>query len=291
MMRTMASFTLCTCNLRFATAPDGADAWPHRKPLLLDCLARLAPDILCTQEAMPEQIDAIRARFSHWAMAGEGRFAGVVSPRPTEPAPGEHCAVFFHADRFTLEETQTRWLSATPDRPASLGPGADLPRIVTRVRLREPASGGLIEVYNTHFHWGSTFTGFAVELLGRWIGDTPAEVPVVLTGDFNVDAAGPEHAALTAPALAGGRRLQDVFDALPGRQGTRHDFTGAARVCIDWILASSDLAVRRAWTDTWSRDGRYPSDHFPVMAELAAEVPQARPTGRFLSSPRELKQR
>lgn len=269
MMRNTAAFTLCTFNLRFATAPDGADAWPHRKPLLLHCLARLAPDILCVQEAMPEQIDAIRKRFPHWDTAGEGRFAGVVSPRPSEPAPGEHCAVFFHADRFTLVDTCTRWLSQMPDRPASLGPGTDLPRIVTWLRLRERDTGRRLDLYNTHFHWGSTFAGFAVELLGHWIGDTPADIPAVLTGDFNLDAASPEHAALTALPLAGGRRLRDVFGALPGRQGTRHDFTGQARVCIDWILASSDLGVRRAWTDTWSRDGRYPSDHFPVAAELA----------------------
>jgi endonuclease/exonuclease/phosphatase family metal-dependent hydrolase len=271
-MRDTAPFTLCTFNLRFATAPDGADAWHHRKPLLLECLAALDPDILCTQEAMSEQIDAIRERFPHWGMAGAGRFAGVVSPRPTEPEPGEHCAVFYRTDRFDPVDTWTRWLSDTPERPASLGPGTDLPRIVTRVRLREQASGRLLDVYNTHLHWGSTFTGFAVDLLGRWIGDTPAEVPLLLTGDFNADAAGPEHAALTALPLAGGRRLRDVFDVRPGRRGTRHDFTGEAPVCIDWILASSELGVRRAWTDTWSRGGRYPSDHFPVVAELGAEI-------------------
>lgn len=268
-MRDGLGCTLCTFNLRFATAPDGADAWPHRRPLLLDCLDWLAPDILATQEAMPEQIDAIRTRFPHWDQAGEGRFAGVVSPRPSEPAPGEHCAVFFHAARYALVDTWTRWLSATPERPASLGPGTDLPRIVTWVRLREQASGRLLDVYNTHFHWGRRFTGGAVKRLGHWLGDTPADVPVVLAGDFNVDAASPEHAALTALPLAGRRRLRDVFDARPGRHGTRHDFTGTAPVCIDWILASSDLVVGRAWTDTWSRDGRYPSDHFPVVADLA----------------------
>ncbi|MCG6940977.1 MAG: endonuclease/exonuclease/phosphatase family protein [Thiohalocapsa sp.] len=270
-MTDTASLTVCTCNLRFATAPDGADAWPRRRERLLDCLAHIDPDMLATQEAMPEQIDAIRARFPHWDVVGQGRFAGVHSPRPSEPAPGEHCAVFFRADRFRLLDTHTRWLSETPHRPASLGPGTDLPRIVTLARLERRDGGGRIDLYNTHFHWGSAFTGFAVDLLGRWIGATPAGVPVVLTGDFNADTTSPEHAALTALPLTGARRLRDVFDERPGRQGTRHDFTGQARVCIDWILASSDLAIRRAWTDTWSRDGRYPSDHFPVVASLAAD--------------------
>lgn len=261
--------TVCTCNLRFATAPDGANAWPLRKPLLLDCLARIAPDLLAVQEAMPEQLEALGQRFPDWQILGEGRFAGIHSPRPTEPSPGEHCALLFRRDRFRLVATHTRWLSATPEVPGSLGPGADLPRILTWARLECRAGGGQIDLYNTHFHWGSDFTRWAVERLAGWIGATPEAVPVVLTGDFNVDAASPEHTALTAMTLPGRRRLRDVFDERPPRQGTRHDFTGLAPVCIDWILVSSDLEVRDAWTDTWSRDGRYPSDHFPVVASLA----------------------
>jgi endonuclease/exonuclease/phosphatase family metal-dependent hydrolase len=260
--------TVCTCNLRFATAPDGADAWPLRKPLLLDCLERIAPDLLAVQEAMPEQLAALGQRFPDWQIVGEGRFAGIQSPRPTEPAPGEHCALLFRRDRLQLVATKTWWLSETPEVPGSLGPGADLPRVLTWARLERRDGGGQLDCYNTHFHWGTEFTRWAVERLAGWIGATPQGVPVVLTGDFNVDAASPEHAALTAIALRGGRRLRDVFDDRPGRLGTRHDFTGMAPVCIDWILASSDLQIRDAWTDTWSRDGRYPSDHFLVVASL-----------------------
>jgi endonuclease/exonuclease/phosphatase family metal-dependent hydrolase len=269
MSATPVPITVCTFNLRFATAPDGPNAWPRRKPLLLDCLAQIDPDILATQEAMPEQLAAIGARFPAWTAVGEGRFAGLRSRRPTEPAPGEHCAIFFRHDRFRLIETATRWLSTTPDRPGSLGPGTDLPRIVTEAHLAPADGGPPLAVYNTHFHWGSEFAAWAIPCLGAWIGATPEHRAVLVTGDFNLDAASPEHAALAAMPLRGGRRLRDVFDGRPGRQGTRHDFTGTAPVCIDWLLASSELRVDAAWTETWSRQGRYPSDHFPVVARLS----------------------
>lgn len=261
--------TVCTFNLRFATADDGPNAWARRGDILLDCLTRIGPDILATQEAMPEQLAAIEARFPAWAMVGEGRFAGIESQRPTEPAPGEHCAIYFRRDRFRLLGTDTRWLSETPERPGSIGPGADLPRIVTRARLQPRDCATPIEVFNTHFHWAETFTHWAMERLAAWLGDTPEQVSVLLTGDFNVDVDGPEHARLAGLGLSGGRTLRDVFDERPGRQGTRHDFTGTAAVCIDWVLASSDLWIEQAWTDTWSRNGRYPSDHFPVVARIA----------------------
>jgi endonuclease/exonuclease/phosphatase family metal-dependent hydrolase len=37
---------------------------------------------------------------------------------------------------------------------------------------------------------------------------------------------------------------------------------------IDWILTRGDVTVERAETSTFSRDGQFPSDHFPVTARL-----------------------
>jgi endonuclease/exonuclease/phosphatase family metal-dependent hydrolase len=37
---------------------------------------------------------------------------------------------------------------------------------------------------------------------------------------------------------------------------------------IDWILASREFDVRAATINTWTKDGRWPSDHTPVQALL-----------------------
>ena len=37
---------------------------------------------------------------------------------------------------------------------------------------------------------------------------------------------------------------------------------------IDWILSRGPVAVDRIEIVTFSRDGHFPSDHFPVVAKL-----------------------
>ena len=37
---------------------------------------------------------------------------------------------------------------------------------------------------------------------------------------------------------------------------------------IDWILSRGEVAADRAEIVTFSRDGQFPSDHFPVVAKL-----------------------
>jgi endonuclease/exonuclease/phosphatase family metal-dependent hydrolase len=41
---------------------------------------------------------------------------------------------------------------------------------------------------------------------------------------------------------------------------------------IDWILTRGPVAVERCETVTFNQDGRYPSDHFPVVADLKLSV-------------------
>lgn len=261
-------FIACTFNVRFGTAEDGENSWDRRKRSLLETLTQLNPDILATQEALVFQIHEIQQRFADWQVVGNGRFKGIPSRRPQEADPGEHCAIFFRRSRFRLLETCTRWLSETPEKAGSRGWGADLPRIVTTASFQCLQSGMRLDVYNTHFDWGEHFTQGAIGLLRQWISESLDQSAVLLMGDFNVDARSAEHEALTSIPLREDRRLRDVFDDHRGQTGTRHDFTGIAPECIDWILASSDLIVHEAWTDISSVEGQYPSDHFPVLSRL-----------------------
>lgn len=261
-----APFTVCTFNVRYGTAPDGENAWPHRRDLLLDIIERLAPDILATQETLPFQLQEIQHRFSTWNFVGEGRFKGVSSGRTEESGAGEHCAIFFRADRFQLVDTWTRWLCETPEQAGCRGWGAHFPRVVTLARLKCMDSGHKFDIFNTHFDWGSVFTHNSISLLQQWFAETPKQASIVLMGDFNVDAGGAEYHALTVEGRD--RYLRDVFDSQDKAHATRHNFTGVGTERIDWILASSDIPILRAWTDTSCDQGRYPSDHFPVLAQF-----------------------
>ncbi len=44
---------------------------------------------------------------------------------------------------------------------------------------------------------------------------------------------------------------------------------------IDWILVGRGFTARSIEKSLFQREGRYPSDHFPVVAELELEAPPA----------------
>jgi len=105
-------------------------------------------------------------------------------------------------------------------------------------------------------------TRAAQEIAGR-LEALPANLPFVLTGDFNTTPDSPAHALLT-------RGLQDARISAgthSGPEATFHNFTGKPNRRIDWILYRGFHATA-VHTVTTSHEGRYPSDHFPVSAEL-----------------------
>jgi len=265
------TLTVATLNLRYGSADDGENAWPLRQPIVLRALASIGADLLGTQEGLPFQLEEIDAAFPAFGRFGLGRYHGVAVDRPHEAYSGEHCAVYYRRPRLELLETETKWLSATPDEPGTTGWGADLARVVTLGRLRDAATRAELLHLNTHFHWGREVTTNSVAALASLIGRADADTPVIVTGDFNLPPGSPEHRTLLGLELAGDRRLVDAY-ALSGDgdpdDGTSHSFRGVPERRIDWILVSSDVHVRSARIVRYEERGRYPSDHFPVVADL-----------------------
>jgi endonuclease/exonuclease/phosphatase family metal-dependent hydrolase len=94
-----------------------------------------------------------------------------------------------------------------------------------------------------------------------------AGLPRVLVGDFNLTPDTPGHGRLIE-----GAGLRDLWEALgkgESEAGTCHDWDGKPKTRIDWILASPDLEPESIERSMYRRDGRYPSDHFPVVACFA----------------------
>ncbi len=94
--------------------------------------------------------------------------------------------------------------------------------------------------------------------------------PVIVTGDFNVGETNPALATLTggagAPFVDTFRVLHpDVKDA-----GTfsnfKFGFHGTDK--IDYVLVQPWTEVMSAEIVRFSRNNRYPSDHFPVTARV-----------------------
>ncbi len=93
-----------------------------------------------------------------------------------------------------------------------------------------------------------------------------------MTGDFNAGEDSPPYASLVT-ASSPEPMLQDTFRVVnPERQageGTFNGFRGQREGGrIDWILATPEWRVKSAGIIRDQQDGRYPSDHFPVSAQL-----------------------
>jgi endonuclease/exonuclease/phosphatase family metal-dependent hydrolase len=208
-----------TFNIRYGTANDGDDSWPLRRELVFDTIRDFAPDILGVQEALPEQLDELRAALPEFGCIGIGREAD---------GSGEYSAIFYRTARLDVAACDTWWLSATPETPGSRTWGNTLPRICTWARLLDRRDGSRFTLINTHWdHQSEPARLESGRLIAQWVAERfPSDEPCIVTGDFNASEESPAIAAL----CGGTRPLRDTFRELhPDEEaGTFHGFRGRA---------------------------------------------------------------
>lgn len=246
-----------TFNVRYASADDGEDAWAKRSELLFETIRAAAPQVLGVQEALRSQVDELLKALPNMDAFGQGRRGG---------REDEHCAILVDRERFAVERSGDFWLSESPAKAGSRSWDAALPRMCTWAVLREKDSNARCVVFNTHFdHKGARARAESARLLVERMKAFPA-MPKLVLGDLNAE----ENTTPLETLKAAG--LRDTFRALhPDVQpaGTFHAFRGKeVGGKIDYVLCDGLWEVRRAEILRGSKDGRYPSDHFPVMAEL-----------------------
>jgi endonuclease/exonuclease/phosphatase family metal-dependent hydrolase len=248
-------------NLRFDGAGDGANDWVHRRELLVRTIQRFNPDLLGTQEMLGNQPAFLRENLSGYAMIGVGREDGA--------AGGEVNGIFLKRDRFEMIDSGTFWLSETPERPGIRGWDAACTRLMTFARLRDQRNEHRAFWFiNTHWdHIGARARVESARLMRQWIAGHAREEPIIVAGDFNIDADSEPHRILLASDLIDTYRRANP--AAVENEGTYHGFTGVAQPQrIDWIICTDHFAVEDATIDRSHDAGRYPSDHFPITAIL-----------------------
>ncbi|UNK43783.1 endonuclease/exonuclease/phosphatase family protein [Luteimonas sp. S4-F44] len=249
-------------NVRYAAPGDGVNVWEARRDLLVETIVRRRPHLVGTQELLRRQAEYLDAHLPGYAWFGTGR-----NGDDTDGNGNEHMGVFYDTKRLELREQGHFWLSDTPDVPGSDNFGQAMPRMATWGRFRDRASGREFYLFNTHFpHMDDAepLRERCADLLLARIARLPADVPVVVTGDFNAVPNSPTHRRLVGPL----RDAWEVSTARSGPAATVHAFTGQPTDRIDWILFRG-LEAQRVETVTDQADGRFPSDHFPVVADFA----------------------
>jgi endonuclease/exonuclease/phosphatase family metal-dependent hydrolase len=260
-----------TFNVRYDTEADGENAWEHRRSLVASVIRYHAPDVVGLQEPLAHQYDYLRGHLPDYTWEGVGRVDGVAD------GEGEHCPLGWRNERVARESHGTVWLSETPDAPGSTYPNARKPRLVTWARVE--VDGRELVVCNTHFdHESERARVRSARQLRRLAGDLGGReegeptTPVVVLGDFNCTPGSRPYRALTADDDTTGPRLADAVTATThphhGPTATFERFSAEPSRKIDHVLVAGDVTVRQhaIIDDHW--DGRPPSDHRPVVAEL-----------------------
>lgn len=260
-----APLKVMSFNIRLDLASDGPNAWPHRKHMVAEIIRHESPALLGMQEVLLHQKTELEAALPAYSVIGAARDDGLEK--------GEFSPLAFRRDRFELVKSGTFWLSPTPSRPGKAWDAA-FPRIATWAILREKTAGRRLAVLNTHFdHVGAVARANSAAIIADWARERcAAGEAVIVLGDFNATPASPPLALLGDRARSGLRMARTASISPPyGPPGTFNAFKIDADLPepIDHLLVSDRFEVLSFATLTQHWGGRLPSDHYPVVAELA----------------------
>lgn len=221
--------------------------WSERKSAYTAAFSNKEPayDIVCLQEALPEQIEYFETLLPNHDWYGVGREDG--------ESLGEHCPIFYDRNRFDLLRQGTFWLSPTPDTP-SCGWGELFPRLCSWVDLQDRDTDSAIRVMNVHLHLHPLGQIKAAAFLAERVREV--DVPLLLVGDMNCPPDWPGMRKLEAAGL----REAETSGALT------FQLFGKGIRCLDHIFISDAWTASSGGILRGAHEGVSASDHFGLWA-------------------------
>lgn len=252
---------IMTYNIKLDYPKEGKNSWDNRKVLIIGQIKFYEPDIFGVQEALPNQIQYLESTLVGFKYVGVGRDDG--------DNQGEYSAIFYNVSKFNVIESGTFWLSKTPDK-VTMGWDAVCNRICTYALFKNKKTKEQFWVFNTHFdHVGKVARMESPKLILEKIKSlNSTHLPVILTGDFNLEPE-TENIKLFYSYFDDSKNISEIPPF--GPEGTFNGFHFEKPVTrrIDYIFVSKDdFVVKKHAVLSDSKDCKYPSDHFPVIAEL-----------------------
>lgn len=256
------SLNIVSFNIRYNNPNDGEHAWPNRKSHVGSLLHFHDADIIGMQEVLAKQISDLEKLLPNYAWVGVGRNDGV--------SAGEFSPIFYKVDRFRLEESGTFWLSEDPQEIGTKSWDAALPRIATWAVFYDRLNDSQFLHLNTHFdHRGEVARVESAKLIIAQLPTLAPALPWVVTGDFNKGPGSEVHQTMTSQLLDS---LEVSINPPHGPTGTFGGFTvdlDEVSDRIDYVFVKPGIVVHRYAALSDQLNGRYPSDHLPVLAEIS----------------------
>lgn len=250
------TLSVISFNIRMGEGKDGTNSWQYRCPATIYMLRDKRPDIFGLQEAFDYQVLFIEENMRDYKSVGVGREDG--------KHEGEHMSIFYNKKTVSLLKWGTFWLSETPEKP-SMGWDAACFRTATWALMKDKRSGHKFYYVNTHLdHVGKEAQKKGLALIVERIGEmNPEHLPMVLTGDFNVEGDDPVLTDLNK-IMKNARVSAERTDRLNSYNGW-----GKSSSVIDYIYYSGFASCPKFET-IQKKYGDFPfiSDHYPIKAVL-----------------------
>lgn len=247
------------------------DPWEERIVHFADIFERHDPDLmglqeLSTREEVMQVLDAAPGREAIFFDDGTA---------------WADATIVYRKARFDVVDSGEYWLSPTPDKPRTTGfsGGVQLTRLVVWALLHDKTTDRELYFATTHFDNNSPSQEKSAPLVMERSLPFVKTHPVLVVGDFNSTPDSAAYAILTGVdgdhgfAFVDTQSIATEWSIVTNRDPTP-EYDLATR--IDHIFVAGEgvtwqVARWQADLTTYGPLDRYPSDHFPIVAELEIE--------------------
>lgn len=250
---------VATYNLRQQNNVDGENSWSNRKENVKKLIQYHEFDIFGTQEGFANQLTDL-LEMSEFSYTGHGREDG--------KSAGEHSAIFYRKDRFTLLNSGDFWLREDADHPGLGWDATCCNRICSWGQFKDKESGKKFFFFSVHFdHQGVIARIESAKLMIKKIKQIAGNYAVICVGDFN-STPETEQIKTMQTLLKDSREICKT--PAYGPIGSFNGFKIGVRVTelIDYVFVSRTIEVLKYGILTDNYDCKYPSDHFPVVTKV-----------------------
>ncbi len=243
-----------TFNLR-VDIDEKINSWSSRKDRLLEMIHKHQADVIGTQETTDTIYAKLTEHFQAYEFCGDGRESNRL---------GERCSVMIKKDTYKVLKSETVWLNGDFYEAGNKDEEEGFPRICTMVLIQDKQSLKKTRIFNVHLAYRSQK---AIENNGKYLFRyikrfEHTKIPFVLMGDFNSEITHPLH----KPFL---ENYKEAYMTLKiKRPNTFHAYQDPCGISAIDFIYTNNLNFLSIETDPTRFDDHYPSDHYPVIAEL-----------------------
>lgn len=252
-----ASFTVITSNIRFSTTDDGLHRWENRRPMLSRILLSHRPALIATQEGREPQLRELASSLAPLKLVADGR------PWIEERM---YPCLFIDPTQVEVLSNGDFWLSETPEIPGSFSFDSTFPRLCTWARVKIRGEAWLIASTHLDHVLVETRKQQSQVLVQQLKVLRQHDENILLMGDFNDEPQSETRQVFTDA-------FPELYDpwSMP-EESSHHPFSGSCPTGhrIDWILLPQKKKVLEIFLDKTNEQGKWPSDHFPVICKIKA---------------------